>query len=234
MGCEMNKLAVVTRANGKVKDITDMTFPMLKKYAAKCSAEFIVLSHIHPVHYHYRVLRCKELLNEYDRLLLIDYDTFIRKDCPVLFDIVPSDMIGCVYEDKGTRQVHRRNLIRQVQEKYGNVNWRSGYINDGVFVVSKMHQGIFEPIHEKYYWLDFGQDDVVLGYNIKKYGFKIFELPYLYNHMSLFSEEWHGGKSRFDSYILHYAGSADFLDRGNLTRLELIKKDFQEHQDLWI
>jgi len=56
---------------------------------------------------------------------------------------------------------------------------------------------------------------------------KIYELSYKFNHMSMFSEKWNGRASRFDSYMLHYAGNAKFPGKGKRSKIQLIKDDIR-------
>ena len=84
-----------------------------------------------------------------------------------------------------------------------------------------MHRDIFN-LKEEDLWMDLGYDDVELGYQINKNGYKIKELPFFWNHMSMFSEEWNNYKSRFDSYILHYDGRGHLP---NIDRTEQIRQD---------
>ena len=136
-------------------------------------------------------------------------------------------MVGTTFEDKGSRLENRRNLINRVQEMWGDIGWREGYINTGVFIVSKPHREIFRKFNDRY-WVQKGFDDVHLGYQIHRLGLEIFELDYRFNHMSIFSESWNGSPSRLNSYILHYAGKARFPDKGTMSRIKLIKNDIEK------
>ena len=73
--------------------------------------------------------------------------------------------------------------------------------------------------------MGFGIDDIHLGYQIHKMGFEIQELPFQWNHMTMFSEGWNGYANRFDSYIIHYAGAGTF-DESN--RTNQIKNDIKK------
>jgi len=224
------KLALVTRADDNIKEMTDITFPPIKNYANKIGADFIILSENPPFltaddKPHYRILKVYDILNEYDRVLCLDADMLINKNCPNIFDIVPEDMIGSIYEDKGSRRYDRHQKILGIQNAWGNVGWREGYTNAGTFVLSSMHKNIFLP-HKNQYWLEWGSVDVHLSYNIHKYGFKVKELEYKWNHMTMFSESWLNA-NRFESFIIHYAGGGIFERDTIKTRIEQIKKDYE-------
>lgn len=241
------KLLVTTTADENIKDMTDLTHPIIKKFAKKWGADFLVLDQdanyynvgdlialkdMPMAEIHYRIMQLYDLLDEYDRIVQLDSDIVINKDCPNLFNCVSYDKIGTIFEDKGSRRANRRNRIRDVQNTWGYIGWEMGYINTGVFIVSQMHREIFRKFRDQY-WTKLGFDCIHLGYLIHRLGLKIHELNYRFNHMSMFSEEWnrgYGSLSRYLSYIIHYAGQANFPDRGDRTRVELIRDDIQE---LW-
>jgi len=52
----------------------------------------------------------------------------------------------------------------------------------------------------------------MFGYNIHKHNFTIQELPFQFNHMSMFSEEWNGSADPFESFIIHFAGRNNRTD----------------------
>ena len=214
------KLCIVTRSDGRIKEMTDITHPILKRYAKKCGAEFKILSDSKGLHPHYRILQLYELFKVYDRILCIDSDVLIMKSCPNIFKLVPIEKIGCIYEDKGSRQEDRRNRIAKIQREREDIGWETGYINTGVIVFSRLHRDIFK--NENLY-LDLGYDDVLLGYKLNKQGYEIHELPFTFNHMSMHSEDWNKHASRFDSYIIHFAGRAFYPQ---IDRTEQIGSDF--------
>jgi len=226
------KLLVATRADGRVKDMSDLTFPLIKQFAKKWNADFMTLSKNADCNdklgkIHYRILDFFDLLKSYDRILHLDCDIVINKNCPNIFDIVPYDEIGTVFEDKGIRQGDRWQRIIDIQTAWGRVEWNENYINTGVFLVSKPHAEIFKRFKGKL-WIKYGYDDVHLGYQINRLGMKICELSYRFNHMSMFSEKWNGRASRFDSYVLHYAGNAKFPSKGKRSKIQLIKDDIRK------
>lgn len=223
-------LAVITRADANIKAMSELTHPHLKAYAKRCGADFIVLDHespvdIHDGNPHYRILKVKEILEDYDRVLLIDTDTLVLPACPNIFDTVPATMIGSIFEDKGSRAESRRDKMRRMQQTWGDVGWTRGYTNAGVFVLSKEHGGIFDP-HEGQYWRGWGSADLHMGYMAHKLGYKVSELPYQWNHMTPHSEAWNGSPDRFNSFIIHYAGKGVF-DPSVSTRLEQIRQDIE-------
>lgn len=223
---------MTTRADDKIREMAALTHPILKKFALKWGADFSILDHISGCtigdgRYHYRIMKFYDLLLDYDRILSIDSDIIINKNCPNLFDVVPYDKIGTIFEDKGSRLIDRKKRIQLIQKEWGEIGWRSGYINTGVFLVSREHRQVFKKFKNKY-WVKSGFDDVHLGYQIHRLGLKIFELNWQFNHMSIFSESWNKSPSRFDSYIIHYAGHTAFPDKGNRTKVNLIEDDIHK------
>lgn len=222
------KRAVITRADDNIKEMTNITLPIMRKYVESMGCDFIILDHKPPFltldhKPHYRILKVYDLLEEYDRILCLDADMLINKNCPNVFDEVPENMIGAIYEDKGSRMYDRHYKIQNVQRAWGNVSWTTGYTNSGTLVLSKQHRDVFLS-HNGQYWLDEGSGDIHISYNIHKYGFKLHELSYKWNHMTMFSESWMNA-NRFKSYIIHYAGGGIF-DSDVKSRLEQIKKDY--------
>ena len=221
------KLAIVTRADDGIKEMSDITHPLIEEYAKKCGADFIKLDGEPPIttdddHPHYRIMEVYDLYEKYERILVLDTDILIAPNCPNIFDIVPYDKIGVVYEDVGNRKGQRRQAIQNIQKKFGHIGWDNGYINNGVFLTSKIHKNIFRSINGCYY-IEWGSDDVHIGYLINKNGHKVHELDYKWNHMTMFSEAWNHFADRHKSHIIHYAGIGQF----NLlkSRLENIKSD---------
>lgn len=224
------KLGVTVRADDGVKETTELTLPIIKDFCKRWNADFILLDQEPPIYTedhqpHYRVMELYKLFDKYDRLMSLDADIIINKICPNIFDEVPEDCIGSIYEDKGTREVNRIKRINAIQSQFGDIGWERGYVNDGMMVASRQHKEIFTPINGQYFLLE-GNDDAHLGYQIFKMRFKVKELNYRFNHMSVFSEPWNGSPNRFDSYIIHYAGRGIF-DKGVSGFIDQIKKDIK-------
>lgn len=212
------KRAIVTRADDNIAAMTKLSHPTIKAYADKCKADFVVLSKDWEGatddlgKRHYRIFESAAmLLGDYDRVLSIDSDALVSSHCPDIFDVVPRMYIGSVFEDRGTRMQERHRRIARVQAEWGDVGWRYGYINTGVFVASREHADIFQSNNGNL-WENYGYDDVHIGWMIRYLGHRVQELVYRFNHMSMFSEPWNGSVSRFDSFIIHYAGSGRFPD----------------------
>lgn len=223
------RFLIVTRADDGIKEMTDLTHPIIKEFARRWDADFFMLNdnadcNDEEAKIYYRIMEIYDLLKIYDRVMNIDSDIIINKDCPNLFELVPNDKIGVIFEDKGSRQKDRRRRILNIQSAWGNIKWKVGYINIGIFLVSRFHGEIFKKFVGRY-WESMGYADVHLGYQIHRLSLNIFELHWRFNHMSMFSEIWNGSPSRFDSHIIHYAGAGSFPDKGKRSKIQLIKDD---------
>ena len=154
-------------------------------------------------------MKLYELHNEYDRILCLDSDIIINPHAPNIFEYVPEDKIGSVLEDTviEERIQDRRQSIRNVQEHWDDIGWKEKYIQTGVFMTSKMHRDIFQPVDGQY-WTGRGSGDIHLGYQIHKLGYEIFEMDFKYNHTGLYSEPRGGNHRRSGSYFVHYAGGS--------------------------
>lgn len=232
------KLLITTRTDDGFNYINDLTHPSIKAYAEKVGADFKKLDHISDCthmqgKWHYRIMKTYNWFDEYDRILNVDSDVLFTKYCPNIFEEVPYDKIGTAYEDKGSRQEHRRECIQNSQKIFGNNGWKEGYPNCGVILTSKIHRDIFQKIDGKYYE-DWGHDCVHVGYQIIKYGFDVHELDFRWNHMIMFTEPWNSMANRFDSYIIHYGGSGVFDDHlfREGDRVRQIHSDIHNHKNI--
>ena len=222
---------VATRCDENIAEMTDLTHPIIKKFCTEWHADFVCLSgdYSHVMDYEgwmsYRIFDLNDHFENYDRVLSLDSDVVLSPKCPNLFDIVPRGKIGTIFEDVGSRRRMRHQSIRAVQQKWGDVGWQAGYTNSGVMVFEKQHQEMLQPVNGEF-WLGWESDDIHLGYQIRRLGYEVFQLPFQFNHMCMFSEPWNGAPNRFLSFIIHYAGAATFPETSG-KKVEKIKKDIE-------
>lgn len=230
------KLLMVTCADERIAAHTKHTHPIMRMFAEMWDADFKIIdvisyNKLDGSMWNFRIMTFYDLLGTYDRILHLDSDVVINKNCPNIFEIVPYDTIAFVFEDKGSRLENRRARIAHIKNTYGgNEEWTSGYFNAGVFVASRPHREIFTKIKGKFWGENSkvkGADQTHIGYQLMKQGHKYIDLGYKWNHMSMFSEPWNGSPSRFDSYIIHYAGSGGFPDKGKRSRNQLMIDDIE-------
>lgn len=224
--------AIVTRADENVKDWIDCTHGPMKEYAKKCDADFFIfdhdpveMSHLNKYQF-WRILEVKNLFEKgYDRILHLDTDVLVTPNAPNLFEVVDEDHIGVVFEDCGTRKNERLKRIKQIQAEFGNCGWKSGYPNEGVMIFSKKHKNLFESINGKWVNTSNGPSQGHFGWKMHDEKMLVTSLSYKFNFMSMFSEQWNGNKSRFDAFFIHYAGGANFPDKGERSRIQIAIDD---------
>lgn len=182
------RLLVLTIAIGDLyTQIGQITHPFMMAYAKRIGSDFHVMDSatawaITP---HWEKFRIYDLLDVYDRILYVDTDALIKKDCPDLFESVPDDMIGAFNEGA------------HFERKCPN------YYNTGVMVISKRHKDVFtRPQHATGDINTFFEQDTLNGLFIS-HACKMFPLPKEFNLMNGMEEQ---------GYIVHKAGSANALN----------------------
>lgn len=221
------KYLMATSADENVIGYTKYTHPILKMFAEKWKADFKIFSSFLNINERWRILEFYKRFEDYDRVFFVDSDVVINKNCPNIFDKVPFDVVGVVFEDKGSRLNNRRLQIAKIKQRFGgNESWICDYFNMGVLLASKIHRDMFTKINGQLWKGEFVQTH--LNYQMMKFGYKYIDLGYKWNHMAMFSEPWNGGLSRFDSYIIHYAGGGKFPDKNKRSKAQLIKDDIKK------
>jgi len=157
-----------------------------------------------------------DYLDRYDRVLLIDADVMMSPECPDIFDAVPEDAIGAVFEDVGSRMKNRQGQIDMIKAHrfrgaLGMDEWNTGYMNSGVMVLSKCHRPALafdmnDPQTRVIAIRKSFPDQNTMNFLCRRSGWPILDMGYKWNHMTVFSEKWNGAPHRRDSHIIHYAG----------------------------
>lgn len=227
-----HKRVICTRADDGIAEMSALTHPIMRRFAEKWEADFIVLNGPWKVSRHYRILALGEILQDYDVALSLDTDMLILPQCPDPFKIFgTTDAIATVFEDVGSRQEDRRQRMRHAEALYGYAGWERGYPNTGFFMVPSSCRRLFAKKVDRggkavkhALWGMSGFDDVYLGYWIRRMNLPIVGVSWKWNHMTMFSEPWNDGALRFNSYIIHYAGVGVF-DPKVKDRMQQIQKD---------
>lgn len=211
------KLAIVTRAYN-INDITKLTHPIIKRYANSVNADFLIIDqpNLKMSSFHNEIFQIYDFFDTYDRICIIDSDIIIN-NLPNIFDIVDYHSVGVCFEDNLARKNNRIFFIKKISKIYNIQGFKTGYINSGFMVVSKIHKELFnynDPIYD-----ELGYDDVELSYRIFKYRFNVHKLSYKFNHMSSHSEI---GLNWLKSYVIHYAGRGFYR---NISKSKQIEKD---------
>lgn len=198
------KYALLTIAIGdKYQTMGQITHPYMQKYAQKIGADFIVIDKqkISQTTPHWEKFQLLDYLEKYDRILFLDTDVLVKKNCPNIFDIVPEEKIGAFNEASFTA---RRDIaIETCAEAYRmkDFRWDGMYYNTGVMVVSKCHRMLFrKPPQEIFNFYEQSYINVM----IQRTQTPVFNLPYFYNRMTCMDKMT--GKDRYESFMIHYAG----------------------------
>jgi lipopolysaccharide biosynthesis glycosyltransferase len=203
--------------------------PSFERYAKKIGADFRVFTEmkinftecetINPIKF--EKYQLYEVLGEYDRALFVDNDILITPFAPNIFNVVPEDQIGGLYEDIAMHEQDRRRLIKEIQAILGDVGWETGYINSGVMVLSSQHRHIFKML-QQYGICDLKYEQNNTNWYIRKAGIPIFPLDYKWNFIN-FHRIIHGPIHR-EAYFIHYAGGGIF---GGIPRVDQMKADYE-------
>jgi len=202
----MNKNCVMTVCIGDYYNkIGKLTHPFMKTYADKIDADFVAIKEVNERFstQKWQKFQIHELLNRYHRLVFFDTDILIRNDTPNLLEIVPETKFGAF--DEG-RYEPRLEFIRDASEAYGEdvFDWNGKFFNSGVMVLSRLHKHIFKiPIKCE----TIETDQPYINLRLAKDKYETYDLHWNFNRMSMMDKII--GLSRYNSYILHYAGAPE-------------------------
>lgn len=140
----MTRNAIVTISVGPMwRALGNITINTMIRYAHRIGADFININNIvvHPIINHdirYEKFQIYDLLGMYDRIMLIDYDAVITKNCPDMFNVVPENKIG-IKIGKGSINTFKDRIEKQL----GKIEWGVHYYNSGLIIVSKPQRELF-------------------------------------------------------------------------------------------
>ncbi|MDJ0732737.1 MAG: glycosyltransferase [Nostocaceae cyanobacterium] len=177
--------AVVTLCIGDAYSLGEVTHPLLKAYADKIGADFIVINtpKLNFNYAHYEKYQIYDLLNDYERIIYLDTDIIVSPKYPNLFDIVPEKQFGAFVVSKHT-YFHDR-AIKDIQKVLGEIGWKREYFNSGVMVLSKCHREIFNKNHDLLVWASEKRnfyEQTILNYHLQKLSVPIYDIGYKFNH----------------------------------------------------
>jgi lipopolysaccharide biosynthesis glycosyltransferase len=201
--------AVITIDIGNAYErVARVTKPKMKRYAEKIGADFISINnftlsdHFDEYSAYWAKLQLFEYLNHYDRIVYFDLDALVLSHCPNIFEIVPEDEFGALFETDFLFENGNVGL-EEYKRITGEVNWKGTYFNVGVMVLSKCHQEIFRLRKEMIFDCRF-PEQLYLNYHAHENDVKFFHLDYKFNHMALFIAP-EKKSLRHESYVIHYA-----------------------------
>jgi lipopolysaccharide biosynthesis glycosyltransferase len=224
--------AVVTASVGQAfSEMGRITQPLMKGYANRCSADFVVISEPlmatrNGLPARYEKFQLFDLLNRYERVLFLDNDILVTPDAPDVFELVAPDRFAASSELGFSRVALDLELTQKV---LGELDWREPYFNTGVMVASKRHRELFDPSRaELHQWNAFsgsdsryhpaGEDQAFLNYLVNALNVPFLDLGFRFNHTRVRTDT----HRRFHSHFIHYAGPSGFRYG---TRLEQMRKD---------
>jgi lipopolysaccharide biosynthesis glycosyltransferase len=154
--------------------------------------------------------RIFDLLDTYDRILYLDTDVVIKKDCPNIFDVVPVNKIGILNEASFNipRCIKEQKLMmNDICKIFGiEILESTKQYNAGVMVVSKTHKNVFKKpaIEPDQKLSDQPYITVKILEGVQQGRLEVFELDGKFNCMTCFGRIQ---KKQLESaYIIHYAG----------------------------
>jgi len=136
--------AIVTVNVGPLwKALGNITINTMIKYAHRIGADFVNINNlvVHPIINHdirYEKFQIYDLLGIYDRIMLIDYDAVITKNCPDMFRLVPENKLGIKIADGSINAFKDR-----IEKQLGKIEWGVHYYNSGLIIVSSQQRELF-------------------------------------------------------------------------------------------
>ena len=140
----MTRNAIVTVNVGPLwRGLGNITSNTMIKYAHRIGADFVNINNlvVHPItqfDIRYEKFQIYDLLGIYDRIMLIDYDAVITKNCPDMFRLVPENKIG-IKIGKGSIDMFKDRIEKQL----GKIEWGVHYYNSGLIIVSSQQRELF-------------------------------------------------------------------------------------------
>lgn len=223
--------AIATLCIGpKAEQFARYSHPVFRAYAARVGADFVVfdapkvkyprpIKHFNPILF--EKYQLYELLATYDRVLFVDTDILVTPHAPDIFARVPPDKVGGVFEDFGSTADDRRAKIRAVQARLGELGWERGFMNSGVFVVSRQHRAAFRYCFE-YGCHDGEYEQTNTNWYLRKAGVEFHPLDYRFNYMGIMRVYY--GPPHRRAYFIHYAGGGIFP---HVPRLRQMREDHE-------
>ncbi|MBL7076035.1 MAG: hypothetical protein ISS31_01060 [Kiritimatiellae bacterium] len=217
------KRAIVTLAIGpSAAAMYELAAPFMQYYARATGAEFVPIreSKINVHSANMEKFQMHAMLDVYDRLAFFDVDILVQPVTPNLFDLVPSDRLGIVYDDPANdeKSTNHAREIRWAQQSLGDVGWRRGYFNSGVMVLSKCHQSILSNPADRERLRSRYADQSLINYNVRKHRVPIFRLDTKLNGFELNGYSSRAtnprnrrapGNNKLQSYVMHFANEGD-------------------------
>lgn len=201
----MKKAILTICAGTAYQAMGTLTCPLMRRYADRIGAEFVVLDSIHLPKSCFSKFAIFDWIGRYDRLLFLDVDTIVRGDCPDLFSLVPEGVFGAFDEHKLADDVQKATHVeymRRASGFYGIPMDNFRFFNTGVMVLGTIHRELFahaeQYLQEEYY------DQLLVNLRLGNLKLDTFDIGYKFNRMQYVDGRVPG--TRLDAHIVHYAG----------------------------
>ncbi len=151
------------------------------------------------------------LLDEYERIFYLDWDTLVHPRCPDLFELVPPGCVGGTLERAPMDVVYRRLVLRESCIMYGidypdSEDLREQWFNTGVIVFSREHRGLFEPPPELHRMRGLW-DMPFFNTQLLRLGFEFWDLGFRFNYLAGLLTKPAGERPPVeDAYVFHATG----------------------------
>ncbi|MDN3517194.1 glycosyltransferase [Aquisalimonas lutea] len=217
------------------------THPLLKAYAERCGADFLVINerrmHERLNLASYEKFQLYQYFDEYERIAFIDTDILIAPDAPSVFDLTPINMIGAATEELYSKSQRDKELT---QTELGCVQWDNVYFNSGMMVLSRNQKELLNPDAEglehwakgdfRKHYKNLLNDQPFINHRSNKLGFRVHDLTHRFNHTRVLTDT----KNRFNSYFIHYSGPSGHRYGKKLEQIKLDAQVMNRSFLLWL
>jgi hypothetical protein len=176
----------------------DFTFSLMKEYASKFGLDFVNADKFdHDRPYSWQAMEMwHDLLDEYDRLLMVSVDAIIAPDAINVLDFPVGTFYGIdeyPFDDAPLNEGYCKKIWEHARAEWSDEFDESedhpGFLyNTGLFLCDKSHQKLFAPVSKE---LNHGlQDMSALNMHLWKYGMRHLDLrPEVFNASHLWFNE---------------------------------------------
>jgi len=177
------KKALVTLDINYNQEITNLTYPYMRKYAEKIGADFVIMNerkfpHLSP---NMEKFQLYEISANYDWTIFIDADALIHPNCPDVTEIYKKDCVIFNRYDYYPFRFKHNNYVRRDGRNIAATTWISIF-SDWTRHAWKPHENpeqFIDQINPMDLEKNFGYepkhilDDYLVSRNIAKYGIKV-------------------------------------------------------------
>lgn len=222
------KRLVISMACGNIsRRYSEITFPLIQKYAQKCGADF----HAYYQEQEAGFAAMKQDFNKfafiYDKILYIDADMVVLPHTPNLFEQTPSGHFAAVNEHTFQDLTTEGPPIDRYEDmlKLGKITPRF-YFNVGMYLFDIFSINIFTNDPSKFKECYFKEQSYI-NYKLHENStVNTIDLGYKFNFMHLMYKQ---SLNKDDAYIIHYAGSWGGHSPDNVIRL--MKEDIKKYEE---